>query len=426
MAAKNFRVAIVGGGVCGVVCAIGLQRAGIHVDIFEAATKYGEVGAGIGIGPNAVRVLQKLDLLNDITFSEDEEPPAVRPFKYKFPPSDVGAVLFQTPAGEDDLSLAMHRASLLDTLVKSIDPALTSTHFNKRCTSITESSAAQSTATLHFSDGSTHETDVVIGADGVKSTVRNFVAGEEASKSLVFTNGIAYRGLVSMEKVEEAGVKIEEDVYAVWMGDGVHLVTYPIRNKTILNVAAFAIDYSTPMGHKPRPPGEPWVVPTSREEVLGHFKGWNCDVMKILESIEQPTKWYVHGLYPPLDSFVRGRVALIGDAAHAMLPFLAAGAGQGIEDAYVMSRLLAHPQTDASNLEEVLRAYDRFRAPRANDISLRSKRCGDTYEGYGPSGPSARGREADMKGMWEAVWYHDLEADVEAAFGWLRDEGIWS
>ncbi|TFY55993.1 hypothetical protein EVG20_g9106 [Dentipellis fragilis] len=398
MAAKNFRVAIVGGGVCGVVCAIGLQRAGIYVDIFEAASKYGEVGAGIGIGPNAILVLRKLGLINDITsFSEEEDPPAVRPFTFRFPPSDAQAVLFQSPAGEDDLTLGMHRASFLDALVKSIDPEFTSTHFNKRCTSITESSGARSSATLHFSDGTTHETDLVLGADGVKSTVRNFVAGEEASKSLIFTNGVAYRGLVSMEKVEEVGVKIEEDVYTIWMGDGVHLVTYPIRNKTILNVAAFVTDFSVPMGYKPLPPGEPWVIPTSREEVLGHFKGWNRDAVKIIESIEQPTKWYVHGLYPPLESFVKGRVALIGDAAHAMLPFLAAGVGQGIEDAYVMSRLLAHPQANASNLENVLKAYDRVRTPRANDISLRSKRCGDIYEGYGPSGPSARGRLADMK-----------------------------
>ncbi|KAA1472123.1 FAD/NAD-P-binding domain-containing protein [Dentipellis sp. KUC8613] len=423
---KDFRVAIVGGGVCGVVCAIALQQTGIQSDIFEAASRYGEVGAGLGIGPNAVRILRKLDLM--AALSKEAEPTSARPFKFVFGTGETG-LCFEAPVDENDLSLAMHRASFLDVLVASIDPALTRTHFNKRCTSVSESTSTRPRLTLHFADGTTHETDLVLGADGVKSTVRSFVVGEDSpQKNATFTNTVVYRGLVRMNRVKDMGVeiKVDDSGSVVWMGNDRCLTMFPVRNDTLLSVSSVVTDYSVPMGQNAPPPGQPWVLPASQDELLDNFKGWRDEPMAVLKCLQEPTKWFLHGMYPPLNSYVKGQVALIGDAAHAMLPFLGAGAGQGIEDAYVIARLLSQPQTNISNLEAVLKAYSLVRVPRASDVALRSKRCRDIFEGHGPSGPSSQGRSADAKGMWEAVWHHDLDADVEVAFEWLREQKTWT
>ncbi|TFY82399.1 hypothetical protein EWM64_g1611 [Hericium alpestre] len=437
---KDFSVAVVGGGVCGLLTAIGLIRAGIKIEIFEAASKYGEVGAGLGIGPNAVQALERLGLLDDVvTFVAPL--PRARPIRFLFGEGD-NDLIYEYPVKESDGLLHTHRATLLDAFAQFIDPKVTPTHFNTRCTSIHPSSVNPSRTVLTFSDGSTHETDLVIGADGIKSCVRNFIVGGDASSRLAYTNTIAYRGLIPMDRIRKAGMKTS--VYpeqCCFQGDGKvslsfftackwyahlvpqHIITFPIDNEKLLNVVACVTDFSLPIGKVPCPEGDSWVVPSSKEEMLNDFKEWGNDPLKLLNCIDHPNKWYLHGLYPPLESFVEGHVALVGDAAHAMLPHLGGGVGQGIEDCYVIARLLVHPQTRVSNLEAVLQAYDRVRRPRANEVLWRSKCNGDVYEGHGASGASAEGRFKDMYNVWEDIWHHDLDADVQRGVDWLKEQG---
>lgn len=99
------------------------------------------------------------------------------------------------------------------------------------------------------------------------------------------------------------------------------------------------------------PPGEPWVTPRTRAELLSTYDGWGRDAILLLECLETPSAWSIHAVDPPLETYVRGRVALLGDAAHGMLPHLGAGAGQGIEDALALVRLLTHQETNAKNIE---------------------------------------------------------------------------
>jgi len=149
--------------------------------------------------------------------------------------------------------------------------------------------------------------------------------------------------------------------------------------------------------------------------------------MKILKCIDKPRKWYIHVVLPPLDSYVKGRVALIGDAAHGMLTHLGAGAGQGIEDAYVLARLLGHPQTTLANLEAVLQAYDRIRRPRAQMVSdTTSIKAGRIYDGYGEHGLSSEGLAKDTDSMWSPIVYHDVNDDIPVVEGWLRDAGVFN
>ncbi|THH13371.1 hypothetical protein EW146_g6830 [Bondarzewia mesenterica] len=452
---RDFRVAIVGGGICGLLCAIGLSKAGIRVDIFESASKYGEVGAGVGIGPNAVRALRALGVLDEIVARSGEGSLSIRPFRFHYGTGDCELV-YSYPAGEEDLGLAIHRAALLDGLITHLDSNATLTHFNKRCMSVAPSSSKNAKYTLYFADGSTHETDVVIGADGIRSVVRNFVVGDEkAKKALAYTNTVAYRGLVDTARLRSMGVKTELTPLPVcWMGEGkvcpsVHFTTQTSRNQghdarssisllsqskkekrqalltcaNKINVVAFVTDFTKTMGTVSLPTGAPWVTPVPEKELLDNYSGWGRDPLCILSCIERPSKWSIHGLYPQLDTYVRGKVALVGDAAHGMLPHLGAGVGQGIEDVLVLVRLIGHPQTRVSNIEAILQAYNSIREPRATFVTQYSKRAGDIYDGRGPSGPSPEGVRKDVDMMWDKVWHHDLEADVERAVQDLKTKG---
>ena len=187
-----------------------------------------------------------------------------------------------------------------------------------------------------------------------------------------------------------------------------------------INVVAFACDRSVHWGEKPLPPGQPWVTQRSTEELLETYADFGDDVKILLRCLPSPSVWAIHGVWPPLKSYSIDRVALVGDAAHGMLPHLGAGVGQGIEDTYVISRLLTHPLTKLSNVGEVLRSYDSIRRDRAHSIHTGSTRAGDIYEGVGPSGNSEEGLCSDLQGIWDQVWRYDLQGVVNSEIDRLK------
>ncbi|KAI0318091.1 hypothetical protein OF83DRAFT_1083140 [Amylostereum chailletii] len=321
-------------------------------------------------------------------------------------------------------------AGFLDGLAALIDPDTVPTHFKKRCVDITQLSTTPSRTVIHFADGTTHETDVVVGADGVRSSVRRFVIGPEADeRALVSMNTMAYRGLVGLETLKKAGMKVAPEMSPLlncWMGYGRHIITFPIKHDTVLNIVAFVADFDKPMLPADPNGARSWVQEVTQKELLDQYEGWGEDALIMLKCIERPSRWSVHGIYPPLKTFVKGNVALLGDAAHGMLPHLGAGAGAGIEDAYVPSRLLGHPQTTSSNLEAVLGAYDAVRVPRDAYITLGSKAAGDLYHGHGPSGPTNEARKADLKELWEKVWHHDIDEEIKECVRMLTESGVYA
>ncbi|KLO12589.1 FAD/NAD(P)-binding domain-containing protein [Schizopora paradoxa] len=424
---KKLRIAIIGGGVCGLVCAVTLMKVGVDVQLYEASAKFGEVGAGVGLGPNAIRVLEQLGLLDEVVAKSDQAKPETRPFHIASGYGD-NELIYDYPVKPEDVGLGIHRVAFLDAISQFVD--LSKTHFNKRCVSLNHSKN-KSEIMIQFSDGTSATADVVLGADGVRSVVRTYVTeGAEGYTTpgrfvrTSYTNTLAYRGLVPDSKVVELGMKtVMNKTPICWVGLDKHIITFPIKGATLINVVAFVTDRSKPPSLDPLP--QPWVTQHSTETLLTTFSDFGADPLTLLGCIESPSAWAIHSTHPLLDSYASGRVALMGDAAHAMLPHLGAGAGQGLEDAFVLVKLLSHSETTSANVESVLQAYSMVRRPRGNFVLEASARNGDIYEMRGQSGGTMEGMRKDLPGIWD-FWYHDLEEDYNKAIQWLQEKQVFA
>ncbi|KAJ7440609.1 hypothetical protein FB451DRAFT_1415107 [Mycena latifolia] len=401
-AKRDFRVAIIGGGMCGLACAVGLRKRGIDAQVFEAADECAQGLEGARAAGDCVGLVDASD--RDV----DRE------------------MIFVSGSGTHepvhtyakDTGFRESRPAFLAVVVPLVDSS--AVHFNKRLTHLS-ASASVGGHVLHFSDGTTHEADVLIGADGIKSVVRSAVV-DPREKPLQFTNSVAYRATVSVETLRQAGVKtkLDKDNYC-FVGIDKHLVYFPIDFGRCINVVAFVTDTSVPAGSVEIT--GPWAESASQQEVLDAYAGWGADVLTILQHLNAPSKWYIHALRP-LSTFVKSRIALVGDSAHTMPPHLGAGVGRGFEDVLVLCELLAHPATKLSNVEDVFKAYDAIRRPRANMVLERSIQAGKIYEAYGTPGYAAA---AEMTGrlaeIFEPIWTHDLDADLASAVRILRAAG---
>ncbi|KDR85599.1 hypothetical protein GALMADRAFT_373240 [Galerina marginata CBS 339.88] len=410
-APKDFSVAIVGGGLCGLACAVGLVRAGIEVAVFESAPKFDEIGAGVGLGPNALRALEGLGLLDAVLKKADQPKPSQRLFKFVSGTGNHDEIFdyIESCAEHGNEGLGIYRPAFLDAMAPMLDPSVT--HFNKRCIAVERGISDR--PLIRFSDGTTHEADLVIGADGIKSTTRNAVIGGGENR-LGWSGTYAYRGLVPIETLKAAGMQAEVESRPYnWVGLDKHIITFPIKNDTVLNIVAFRSKDNSAALFPERP--HPWVEATPEAELLESFQGWGTDALTMLKHMKNPSRWSIHTLYPPLTTYVNGRVVLVGDSAHGMLPHLGAGAGQGLEDVYTLCRLLAHPETKKTNLDAALAIYNELRPARANMVLKRSMRMGKISESYGQNKYDIQDMQQHIKGMWEPVWYHDLEAQVTTA-----------
>ncbi|EKM83971.1 hypothetical protein AGABI1DRAFT_51593 [Agaricus bisporus var. burnettii JB137-S8] len=408
---KDFRVAIVGGGMCGIACAVGLAAKGIRADVFEAAPAFGAVGAGVGLGPNAIRALEGLGVLEAVMGKSDTKEPTLRSFIFVSGPGQH-EVIYDYSKYFGQYGLGIYRPAFLEALLPLLDPR--HLHLNKKCTLVT--SLASGSYKLHFEDGSTHETELVIGADGVKSNIRRSLVGNSPSNNLVFANTVAYRGLVPHSTLVKAGITTNVNGMPLcWMGRDKHIITFPLSGTDKINVVLFASNYSQPMS----PPREgPWVENVPRSEMATTYEDMGGDAKIIIGHLDGTSKWYIHSVNPLLTSYVSGRIVLVGDAAHAMQPHLGAGVGQGFEDVYVLFRLLAHPSTqrsnlDASSTQTTLSVYDKLRPRRANMVLEASARAGRIFDGFGKPGCDAEWARRELAGIWEPVWNHDLKQEVD-------------
>lgn len=352
--------AIIGAGIGGLVAAAALARAGRAVTVYEQAPRLGELGAGITLSPNAVRVIDWLGLgeqLRALSFMPD------RQWTQHW---QTGEVLRESFRGADFAArhggagyYHIHRADLHAMLVGALPPGVL--HLNKGLVDVTPGGA------MHFADGSSATADVVVGADGLKSAVRAALFGADRP---LFTGQVAWRGIVPLEA-------LPADVQA--LPPGIHVgpkrlfMRYPVRGGALINYAAFVElnDWQD----------EGWTIPSTIAELLGHFEGWDVAVRAIIEATPEGSlfKWALHAR-EPLDGWIKGRVTLLGDAAHAMLPFMGQGAGTAIEDAAVLARCLV-----AFPADEALARYETVRRERTTMVQTQSRLLGLQLQGKDPA-----------------------------------------
>lgn len=341
-------IMISGAGIGGLTAALALIQRGFAVQIFEQALELRELGAGLQLGPDGSRILQALDLegpMSEVICEAAEK-------EVRLWSDGTRRKLFDL--GEDSLKRFgapywfVHRGDFHRVLRDAVEArAPGAIRTGKKGVRVTETPQQ---VTLHFEDGSAASADVLIGADGVHSAVRDHLFTTPRPH---FVGIVAWRGLAQMTDLPE---DLRDPVGANWVGPGGHVITYPLRRGEILNFVGLVErdDWTV----------EGWSIPGDRAECHADFENWHPQIHRIIDTIDQPFKWALAGR-DPLTRWSRGPISLLGDAAHPTLPFLAHGAIMALEDAYVLARCLDDtPETP----ERALRRYEQARIARTTRI----------------------------------------------------------
>ena len=282
--AGALRVAVVGGGIGGLCVALGLlKQSHLDVQIYEAAHQFSEIGAGIGVGPNAESALQ---LLGPEIYAAYLRQATKCPFRIcNGQASGKLASSVLTPPDSHHSQSTVHRANLLDALVALVPPECA--HFGKRLERIDDRTSGGGSLVLHFKDGTTAEADAVIGADGVHSHTRDYVLSEELNKARYqpqYSGATAYRNLIPMEKVIHAvGPEIAQ-YSSLFLLDGTMVLTYPVDHYARLNVVAYTWKYKDWTERN-------WVIPATLEEVLSSYHGQDERLTRLL-NVSDPSCYF--------------------------------------------------------------------------------------------------------------------------------------
>ena len=371
------RAIVVGGGIGGTAAAVALARAGIDVRVYEQARQLSEVGAGVSLAPNGLRMLDRLGVGEGIRrlgaryWSTqlrlwDGRPARHEPHQWSRPGQNVG----------------IHRADLLGLLVAQLPSGAVRT--GHRCTDFSQDTEG---ATVGFDNGETATADVVIGADGIHSVLQGFVV-EPAEP--IFSGVVAHRGLVPRLDAYPAATM------CMWVGEGRHFLVFPVRAGELLNYVGFV-----PSATSVR---ESWSAGGDQAALAAHFAGWDPVIGNVIAAISGPGgsgfRW---GMYDraPLPRWSNGRLTLLGDAAHPMLPHLGQGVNQALEDAVVLATLLGGCASSA-DVARTLAAYEGLRRERTARVQLGSRRNGAGYDSSGSQ-------------LTDRRWIYEYDAWAEAA-----------
>jgi salicylate hydroxylase len=350
------KVIVIGAGIGGSVLAMSLQQLGIDHVLIEQAPGFSEVGAGIQLSPNGVRVLETLGLGDALRGFCTE------PDFHKYSAWDTGETILRTalmPRVREAYGHAYyhaHRSDLIDALTASLDAKALCLD-----SEVVDVGQDERAAWAVTADGRRFEADVLVGADGIHSRVREQVFNPGPPRASGY---VAWRGVVDAADIEELEIPVSAYVD---MGPGLSFVYYYVSGGTRLNWIA--------LGQSKGAKRESWSQTASKAEVIAAFDGWYERPRRLIEATKQP---FVTALYDrdPLDSWVAGRIALTGDAAHAMLPYHAQGAVQAIEDAWVLARTLSLSDGDVF---AALRHYQALRRDRANKLVQQSRNAERWY-----------------------------------------------
>ncbi|EIM84251.1 FAD/NAD-P-binding domain-containing protein [Stereum hirsutum FP-91666 SS1] len=427
-----------GGGLGGLTLAITVGRySSIPIDIYEATDDIGTVGAGLAIFRRTWTVFQQIGI--DIEMEKRGYISACSSMYVSYTShllSNDSCVLIVV-----DGYVGLTRNDLVDML-KALLPSTCTIHTGKRLISYTTS---DDIVKLVFSDGTSANANILVGADGIRSTVRaqmfsylkerqslpKYLEHDDEYRRTVnprWTGTQIYRALIPVERLKNifpdhpvltstAGAFLTRNI----ISSSAHIMAFPIARGDLVNFLGFVsrpVEEGVALDRK-------WTAEATKQEVQGYFEGWEPAVQSLLACLDPVlSRWDLH-VMGKLPLCVDGRVALIGDAVHAMSTNIAAGAGQAMEDAYILGRLLAHSQMTLETVSVAFEAYQAKRLPFVNQIIENANEVGLMYEFNGPiyNGEERRDKEkmdewaARIYSMWEFQWVGSPEEDWEEVKG---------
>ena len=345
---KSPRIAVIGAGLGGAAAASLLQKAGFNVHLYEQAPGFSRLGAGIHLGPNVMKVMKAIGI-DDALNATGSHPDYWYSRDWK-----TGEVVAQIPLGDYALShygstyLTVHRGDFHALMIEAIPDEMLS--FDKRLTKVDDKGDV---VHLHFADGTMEEADIVIGADGINSKIRDTLLGAELPK---YTGYVGHRAVFPV-----SGVKgFTHDLCTKWWADDRHMMVYFVTG------SQQEIYYVTGVPEANWDMSKSWVQ-SSRDEMLAAFDGWHVGVQSLIEASDNVTKWPLLER-DPLPLWSRGRLVLLGDACHPMKPHMAQGAAMAIEDAAMLTRCFQ--QVGLTDFATAFALYEANRAERAGKVQL--------------------------------------------------------
>jgi salicylate hydroxylase len=351
---SGFSIAIVGGGIGGLFTANALIAQGFTVNVYEQAPALGEIGAGVYLTPNSVRQLERVGM-----------GPAVEKFGARVGSNssyfrDDGtriAPVQVTDSSGWNATFGMHRADFIEFLAGALPSGVV--HCDHRCTGFAEDG---NIARLSFANGATVEADLVIAADGIHSVLRPFVT---PASTPVFSGSVAYRGTVPHERVPDWPM----DRWQMWLGKSKHFLSFPLRAGKVINYVGFV-----PADQQMK---ESWTAPGDPDALRQEFDGWDPRIGMLLKEVQMTFRWALYDR-DPLPNWTRGRLTLLGDAAHPMLPHLGQGANQSIEDGMALAAILK--QYGPERLDAALGVYENLRRERVAQVQRGARENGLRYD----------------------------------------------
>ncbi|KAH7153658.1 hypothetical protein EDB81DRAFT_649045 [Dactylonectria macrodidyma] len=417
-----FKIAIIGGGLGGLFTALSIHQHSpsedIQIDIYEQAPEYKEIGAGVGIGPNAAGLAVKLGLQEELAKITGTREGIWLSFRRFDDGSDVHTV--RIPGEGNTPHFSLHRAEFLELLIRAVQRRSAATlHTNKQCISLEDKG---DTMLVTFVDGTTTSANLVIGADGIHSVARKHYVRDTPQ----YGGMVVYRGLCNIEDLADDWTL--PTYAALFMAPGKHFLIFPISGNKIINVVAFV---STPWEDLSEAK-ESWTLAGDKSAVQNQFKDFAPAVQTVIQKMNtNPLKWILFDRQSsPEWIFSGGKVALLGDAAHAMCPHQGAGAGQALEDGYVLGRALhdyfkVRKTAQPRPIEDYLHLYQSIRYPRSERVQETSRQAGDLYEmkaeevaglSYEDGLPIVRDL---LKDRMKWIWTEDIDQVYEKALAEL-------
>lgn len=386
------RIAVVGAGMGGLAFAAAMRNSPHQVTVYEQATELVELGAGISLWANGVRLFEEMGIAvhmadrsceTEVAFFRNEDGSVAGSqllardnwYRNEYGYPYLGA--FRT-----DLQAAM-----LDVIGKD------TIRLSKQLMKLDDSDKEVS---LHWADGTIDTADLVVGADGIRSVVRNAV---DSSASAVFTGNSAFRGLA---KTADLNLLPEPYSFTDWMGDGMHVLNFPVGKDFAYQTIVVFMDGPEVWEH------DIWRVPADAAAIKAKFKGWHPAVEQLLEHVNLGERW---GMFQvsPMKNWYRGHTVLIGDAAHGMMPHHGQGAISSFEDAVALARIMNDPEIKTIELK--LERYQHERKARGERIQKSSRMLNDCL--HLPEGHERIERSAVLNNLADHfAWLHNYKLAV--------------